>query len=77
METTKANLPVLNVQEFTNIMQSAPDTLARNEHSVSACNSTGKALIYTIEANGGIDSEVLDAEVSKYIDKVKVKASRS
>ncbi len=72
METTKANLPVLNVQEFTNIMQSAPDTLARNEHSVSACNSAGKALIDTIEANGGIDSEELDAEVSKYIEKVKI-----
>ena len=72
METTKANLPALNVQEFTNIMQSAPDTLARNEHSVSACNSAGKALIDTIEANGGIDSEELDAEVSKYIEKVKI-----
>lgn len=71
MNTENTTLPV-NVQEFTNIMQTAPDVLKRNETSVSACNSAGRSLIDTIESIGGINSDELDNEVSKYLDKVKV-----
>ena len=70
METNN-NLPAINVNEFTNIMQTAPDVLQKNELSVSKCNEAGKALVDTIEANGGINSDELDQEVAKYIDKVK------
>lgn len=71
MNTENSNLPV-NIQEFTNIMQTAPDVLRRNETSVSACNSAGQTLIDTIESFGGIISDELDAEVAKYIDKTKL-----
>jgi hypothetical protein len=72
MNTTEnSNLPV-NIREFTSVIQTAPDVLRRNETSVSACNSAGQALIDTIESCGGITSDELDADVAKFIDKVKL-----
>lgn len=71
MNTENNNLPV-NIQEFTNVMQTAPDVLQRNEVSVSACNKAGQTLLDTIESLGGIDNDELDQEVSAYVDKVKV-----
>ncbi len=65
------NLPTINVNEFTNIMQTAPDALQRNELSVSKCNEAGRTLIDTIESIGEINSDDLDTEVSNYINKVK------
>lgn len=65
------NLPTINVNEFTNIMQTAPDALQRNELSVSKCNEAGRTLIDTIESIGEINSDDLDTEVASYINKVK------
>nr|DAU63938.1 MAG TPA: hypothetical protein [Caudoviricetes sp.] len=69
---TQANNSLIKVEEFNQIMQSAPATLQRNQASVSACNQTGQALLDTIEAEGGISSDELDATVSKYLEKTKI-----
>lgn len=69
---TQANNSLIKVEEFNQIMQSAPATLQRNQASVSACNQTGQALLDTIEAKGGISSDELDATVSKYLEKTKI-----
>ncbi len=53
-------------------MQSAPATLQRNQASVSACNQAGQTLLDTIEAEGGIGSDELDAKVSEYLAKTKI-----
>ena len=60
------------MEEFNQIMQSAPATLQRNQASVSACNQTGQALLDTIEAEEGISSDELDATVSEYLEKTKI-----
>lgn len=70
MSTENSTLPV-NVQEFTTVMQSAPDVLAKNETSVSKCNAAGQSLIDTIEGFGGINSDELDQAVAEYIKKTK------
>lgn len=69
---TQANNSLIKVEEFNQIMQSAPATLQRNQASVSACNQTGQALLDTIEAEGGISSDELDATVSEYLEKTKI-----
>ena len=61
-----------NLPALTSIMQQAPDTLKRNELSVSKCNAAGQALIDTVEGAGGIIDDELDAKVSQYIERVKV-----
>ena len=53
-------------------MQSAPATLQRNQTSVSTCNQAGQTLLDTIEAEGGISSDELDAKVSEYLAKTKI-----
>ena len=69
---TQANNSLIKVEEFNQIMQSAPATLQRNQASVSACNQTGQALLDTIEAEEGISSDELDATVSEYLAKTKI-----
>lgn len=63
---------IIKVEEFTSIMQNAPDILQKNRSSVENCNNAGKTLLDTIEGNGGITSDELDAKVSAYIDKTRV-----
>nr|DAU55427.1 MAG TPA: hypothetical protein [Caudoviricetes sp.] len=65
-------LTIIKVEEFNQIMQSAPATLQRNQASVSACNQAGQTLLDTIEAEGGIGSDELDAKVSEYLAKTKI-----
>lgn len=69
---TQANNSLIKVEEFNQIMQSAPATLQRNQASVSACNQVGQALLDTIEAEGGIGSDELDTKVSEYLAKTKI-----
>lgn len=69
---TQANNSLIKVEEFNQIMQSAPATLQRNQASVSACNQAGQALLDTIEAEKGISSDELDAKVSEYLAKTKI-----
>lgn len=69
---TQANNSLIKVEEFNQIMQSAPATLQRNQASVSACNQAGQALLDTIEAEGGIGSDELDTKVSEYLAKTKI-----
>ena len=69
---TQANNSLIKVEEFNQIMQSAPATLQRNQASVSACNQAGQTLLDTIEAEGGIGSDELDAKVSEYLAKTKI-----
>lgn len=69
---TQANNSLIKVEEFNQIMQSAPTTLQRNQASVSACNQAGQALMDTIEATGGINSDELDTAISEYLAKTKI-----
>lgn len=71
MTTETANLPI-KVEEFTNIIQTAPDMLSKNQTSVARCNDAGKTLLDTIEGVGGITSDDLDAKVADFIDKAKI-----
>lgn len=63
---------LIKVEEFTNILQTAPGSLAKNQNSVARCNDAGKTLLDTIEANGGIDSDKLDTSVADFINKAKI-----
>lgn len=69
---TQNNHQLIKVEEFSNIMQSAPAILQRNQTSVSACNKAGQALLDTIEAAGGINSDELDTSVAEYLAKTKI-----
>lgn len=69
---TQANNSLIKVEEFNQIMQSAPATLQRNQASVSACNQAGQVLLDTIEAEKGISSDELDTKVSEYLAKTKI-----
>lgn len=69
---TQNNHQLIKVEEFSNIMQSAPAILQRNQTSVSACNQAGQALLDTIEAAGGINSDELDTSVAEYLAKTKI-----
>lgn len=71
METNNSNLPI-KPEEVSNIIQTTPAILQRNELSVSGCNKAGQALLDTIEGAGGIDSDEMDTAVSEYINKVKI-----
>lgn len=72
METNNnSNLPI-KPEEVSNIIQTTPAILQRNELSVSGCNKAGKALLDTIEGSQGINSDELDTAVAEYINKVKV-----
>lgn len=66
-----ANLPI-KVEEFTSIIQSAPGMLSKNQSSVARCNDAGKTLLDTIEANGEINDDELDAKVADFISKTKI-----
>ena len=59
MDTQNNNLP-FKANEVISILQTAPDILARNEASVSACTNAGKTLLDTIEGNGGIGTDEID-----------------
>lgn len=72
METNNSNNLPIKPEEVSNIIQTTPAILQRNELSVSSCNKAGKALLDTIEGSQGIDSDELDTAVSDYISKVKV-----
>lgn len=69
---TQSNNSLIKVEEFNQIMQSAPATLQRNQASVSACNQAGQALLDSIETAGGISSDELDTAVSEYLAKTKI-----
>lgn len=71
METNSSNLPI-KPEEVSNIIQTTPAILQRNELSVSGCNKAGQALLDTIERAGGIDSDEIDTAISEYINKVKI-----
>lgn len=75
MTTKTKDLPI-KVEEFTNIIQTAPDILNRNKTSVTKCNDAGKALLDTVEANGEIDSDELDQTIAGYIEKTKITVKR-
>lgn len=66
------NNQLVKVEEFNNIMRSAPVVLQRNQTSVSACNQAGQALLDTIEAAGGINTDELDTAVAEYLAKTKI-----
>ena len=63
---------LIKVEEFTTILQTAPDVLTANKNSVARCNDAGKTLLDTIEAIGEINNDELDTKVSEFIDKAKV-----
>lgn len=67
---THNNLP-FKANEVISILQTAPDILARNEASVSACTNAGKTLLDTIEGNGGIGTDEIDIAVQEYLAKSK------
>lgn len=66
------NNQLVKVEEFNNIMRSAPAVLQRNQTSVSACNQAGQSLLDTIEAAGGINTDELDTAVAEYLAKTKI-----
>ena len=66
------NNQLVKVEEFNNIMRSAPAVLQRNQTSVSACNQAGQALLDTIEAAGGINTDELDTAVAEYLARTKI-----
>lgn len=70
MDTQNNNLP-FKANEVISILQTAPDILARNEASVSACTNAGKTLLDTIEGNGGIGTDEIDTAVQEYLAKSK------
>lgn len=72
METNNSNNLPIKPEEVSNIIQTTPAILQRNEVSVSGCNKAGQALLDTIEGAGGIDSDEMDTAVSEYINKVKI-----
>lgn len=63
---------LIKVEEFTTILQTAPDAIATNKNSVARCNDAGKTLLDTIEAIGEIDNDELDAKVAEFIEKAKI-----
>lgn len=69
---TQINESLIKVEEFNQIMLSAPSILGRNQASVSACKQAGRALLDTIEAAGGINSDELDTTVSEYLAKTRI-----
>lgn len=72
METNNNNNLPIKPKEISNIIETTPAILERNGLSVSGCNKAGRALLDTIEGSQGINSDELDTEVAKYIDKVKI-----
>lgn len=67
------NQVALRINDITEMLQTAPDVLQRNELSVSKCRTAGQAFIDTIEGAGGrIVSDEMDASVKAYLDKVNV-----
>lgn len=72
METNNSNNLPIKPEEVSNIIQTTPAILERNELSVSGCNKAGTALLDTIEGCQGINSDEIDTEVAEYINKVKI-----
>ncbi|WP_321331821.1 hypothetical protein [uncultured Bacteroides sp.] len=62
---------LIKVEAFTSIMQTAPDSLNRNQASVENSNNAGQTLIDTIESCGGMTDE-LDVKVSEYLGKIRI-----
>ncbi len=62
---------LIKVEEFTSIIQTAPDSLNRNQTSVEKSNQAGQCLLDTIQGAGGLN-DALDTEVAKYLDKIRV-----
>lgn len=75
MTTQTANLPI-KVEEFTNIIQTAPNILTKNKTSVTRCNNAGKTLFDTIEGTGEIDNDELDGKVAEYIKLSKITVNK-
>ena len=63
---------LIKTEEFTSIIQGAPNILKRNQVSVQKSNEAGQALLDTIEG-GGMNDE-LDAEVATYLKKIGITA---
>lgn len=61
---------LIKVEEFTSLMKSAPDALAKNQKSIANCNSAGQAILDTIQGEGMTDE--LDAKAAEYLKKVNV-----
>lgn len=70
MDTQNNNLP-FKATEVVSILQSAPGILTENETRVSKCTNAGKALLDTIHASNGINSDEIDTQVQKYIEASK------
>lgn len=71
MSTNTTSLPI-KVEEFTGIIQQAPDMLSKNQNSVAKCNDAGQTLLDTVEGAGGINDDALDASIASFIQKTKV-----
>lgn len=65
-----SNLP-FKANEVESLLATAPDTLSRNELSVSACKNAGQTLLDTVESTGGITSDEMDNEIQSYLSKTK------
>lgn len=61
---------LIKVEEFSSLMQTAPDSLSRNQLSVQKASEAGQALIDTIEAEGMNDA--LDSQVANFLKKIKI-----
>lgn len=61
---------LIKVEEFTTLIQSAPNALAQNKNSIVACNNVGQGILDTIEGEGM--SEDLDAKAAEYLKKVGI-----
>jgi hypothetical protein len=72
MSKENNSLSTINVEGFSEIMKTAPGVLERNELAISNANAAGQALLDTVQGNGGIDSDELDAKVAGYIDKIRI-----
>lgn len=75
MSTNTTNLPI-QVEEFTGIIQQAPEMLSKNQTSVLRANDAGKALLDTVEGNGGIDNDELDTQIADFINKARITVKR-
>lgn len=70
MQAETTNLPAINVQEFQKIVGEAPAILDKNKNSLSKAKEVGQILFDYIEKDGMSDH--YDAELSKYIGKLKI-----
>lgn len=64
------NTELIKVEEFTTLIQSAPDALSKNKNSIMACNNTGQCLLDIIEGEGMNDE--IDTQAAEYLKKVGI-----